>query len=67
MEHRRNTNRMERMVPCQYSKELIKGDLQEWKNYRGIMLLSEPGKVLKRSILERLKNEVDNLLRDHQV
>ena len=43
-----------------------KGDLQECKNYRGIMLLSVPGKVLYRIILERLKNEVDNILRDHQ-
>ena len=30
------------------------------------MLLSVPGKVLNRIILERLKNEVDNILRDHQ-
>ena len=43
-----------------------KGDLHECKNYRGIMLLSVPGKVLNRIILERLKNEVDNILRDHQ-
>ena len=43
-----------------------KGDLQECRNFRGIMLLSVPGKVLNRIILERLKNEVDNILRDHQ-
>ena len=43
-----------------------KGDLHECRNYRGIMLLSVPGKVLNRIILERLKNEVDNKLRDHQ-
>ena len=30
------------------------------------MLLSVPGKVLNRIILERLKNEVDIILRDHQ-
>ena len=42
-----------------------KGDLPECKNYRGIMLLSVPGKVINRMILERLKNEVDNILRDH--
>ena len=30
------------------------------------MLLSVPGKVLNRIILERLKNEVDNISRDHQ-
>ena len=40
-----------------------KGDLQECRN---IMLLSVPGNVLNRIILERLKNEVDNILRDHQ-
>ena len=43
-----------------------RGDLQECKNYRGIMLLSVPGKVLNRIILERLKNEMDNILTDHQ-
>ena len=43
-----------------------KGDLQECKNYTGIMLLSVPGKVLNRIILEILKKEVDNILRDHQ-
>ena len=32
-----------------------KGDLQDCSNYRGIMLLSVPGKVLSRIILERLK------------
>ena len=39
-----------------------KGDLQECKNYRGIMLVSVPRKVLNRIILERLKNEVDNII-----
>ena len=43
-----------------------KGDLQECRTYRGIMLLSVPGEVLNRFILERLKHEVDNILRDHQ-
>ena len=42
-----------------------KGDLQECKNCIGIMLLSVPGKVLNIIILERLKNEVDNILRGH--
>ena len=32
-----------------------KGDLQECKNYRGIMVLSAPGKVLHRIIFEKLK------------
>ena len=43
-----------------------KGDMQECQNYRGIMFLSVPGKVLNRIILDRLKTEVDAKLRDHQ-
>ena len=43
-----------------------KGDMQECKNYRGVMLLSVPGKVLNRIILDRLKTGVDAKLRDHQ-
>ena len=35
-------------------------------NYRGIMLLSTPGKVLNRVILERMKEAVDPKLRDQQ-
>ena len=43
-----------------------KGDLRDCKNYRGIMLLSVPGKILNRIILERLKEAVDKQLRDQQ-
>ncbi|KAK2182861.1 hypothetical protein NP493_333g02107 [Ridgeia piscesae] len=43
-----------------------KGDMQECKTYRGIMILSVPGKVLNRVILDRLKTGVDAKLRDHQ-
>ena len=43
-----------------------KGDLSLCKNYRGIMLLSTPGKVLNRILLERMKACVDQHLRDHQ-
>ena len=43
-----------------------KGNLQECKNYRGIMLLSIPGKVLSRVILNRIKEAVDPLLREEQ-
>ena len=42
-----------------------KGDMQDCNNYRGIMLLSVPGKVLNRVILDRLKTVVDAKLRDH--
>ena len=41
-----------------------KGDLRDCSNYRGIMLLSVPGKVLNRVILDRVKDAVDSQLRD---
>jgi hypothetical protein len=40
----------------------IKGDLMDSNNYRGIMLVSITGKVLKRIFLERMKDTVDTLL-----
>ena len=43
-----------------------KGDLSICDNYRGIMLLSVPGKVLNRVMLKRMKNAVDTKLRDNQ-
>ena len=43
-----------------------KGDLSKCDSYRGIMLLSIPGKVLSRIILNRMKNTVDKLLRNNQ-
>ena len=43
-----------------------KGDLSSCNNWRGIMLLSIPGKVLSRIILERLKTALDMTLRDEQ-
>ena len=43
-----------------------KGDQSECDNYRGIMLLSVPGKVLNKTMLERLKATVDRKLREHQ-
>ena len=58
-------------VPEQWKEWLIikipkKGDLNECDNYRGIMLLSVPGKVLNRVLLERMKDAVDLTLRDNQ-
>ena len=42
------------------------GDLSKCSNYRGISLLSVPGKVFNRVILERVKDTVDSQLRDQQ-
>ena len=43
-----------------------KGDLSNCSNYRGITLLSIPGKVFNRIMLERIKNATDPKLRDEQ-
>ena len=43
-----------------------KGDLRNCNNYRGIKLLSVPGKVFNRILLERMKGRVDPILRDQQ-
>lgn len=43
-----------------------KGDLSNCNNYRGISLLSIPGKVFNRVILERIRDATDPQLRDQQ-
>ena len=43
-----------------------KGDLSNCANYRGITLLSIPGKVFYRILLDRMKDVVDPQLRDQQ-
>jgi hypothetical protein len=43
-----------------------KGDLSSCENYRGITLLSVPGKVFNRVLLDRMRDAVDARLRDHQ-
>ena len=58
-------------VPADWREGLIiklpkKGDLRDCSNYRGIMLLSVPGKVFNRILLERIKEAVDPKLRDQQ-
>ena len=59
-------------VPAQWKEGIIiklpkKGDRRDCSKYRGIMLLSTPGKVLNRILLERMKEAVDPKLRDQQV
>ena len=61
----------EEEIPSEWKEGLLikipkKGDLGLCSNYRGITLLSVPGKVLHRVILERLKGPVDLSLRDQQ-
>ena len=61
----------EENIPADWKGGLIaiipkKGDLRDFNNYRGIMLLSTPGKVKKRIILERLRKGVDDELRENQ-
>ena len=43
------------------------GSLRECDNYRAIMLLSIPGKVFGRILLERMKTAVDAKLQEQQV
>ncbi|GFR60484.1 endonuclease-reverse transcriptase [Elysia marginata] len=43
-----------------------KGDLSRCENYRGITLLSIPGKVFNRVLLNRIKSATDPKLRDEQ-
>lgn len=43
-----------------------KGDLSSCSNYRGITLLSTPGKTFNRVLLNRMKDAVDPHLRDQQ-
>ena len=58
---------MDRRVPCKLKETYRRLTvMQELHRDKPIMLLSVPGKVLNRIILEILKNEVDNILRDHQ-
>ena len=62
----------EEKVPADWREGLVikfpkKGDLRDCCNYKGIMLLSDPGKVLNRVILDRVKDAVDPQLRDHKL
>ena len=59
------------IVPDDWQKGSIiklpkKGDLSICDNWRGITLLSVPGKILNYILLTRLKNSLDSLLRENQ-
>lgn len=43
-----------------------KGDFRNCANYRGITLLSVPGKVFNRIVLERMKGAVNPLIQGQQ-
>ncbi|KAJ8397554.1 hypothetical protein AAFF_G00438300 [Aldrovandia affinis] len=55
-----SATRLITLKPCQ------KGNLSDCNNWRGITLLSIPGKVFCSVLLQRLKTEVDNILREEQ-
>ena len=61
----------EREVPSDWKRSLIvkipkKGDLTLCDNYRGISLLSVPSKVFCRVIIDRLREGVEETLREEQ-
>ncbi|CAH8626502.1 unnamed protein product [Schistosoma haematobium] len=61
----------EEQVPTDWKEGLLikipkKGDLSKCDNYRGITLLSIPGKVFNRVLLNMMKDCVDAQLRDQQ-
>ncbi|VDP30433.1 unnamed protein product [Schistosoma curassoni] len=60
----------EEQVPMNWKEghlvKIPKKDLSKCENYRGITLLSIPGKVFNRVLLNRMKDAVDAQLRDQQ-
>uniref|UniRef100_A0AAV2JEM2 Ig-like domain-containing protein n=1 Tax=Knipowitschia caucasica TaxID=637954 RepID=A0AAV2JEM2_KNICA len=61
----------EEEIPAEWKEGYLiklpkKGDLSSCSNYRGITLLSIPGKVFNRILLNRMKDSVDPHLRDQQ-
>lgn len=58
-------------APKQFTTALIcplpkKGDLSQLTNYRGISLMSVAAKVYNRVLLNRIRQPVDNILRENQ-
>ncbi|VDP26045.1 unnamed protein product [Schistosoma curassoni] len=61
----------EEQVPMDWKKGHLvkiakKGDLSKCENYRGITLLSVPGKFFNRVLLNRMKDAVDAQIQDQQ-
>ena len=61
----------EERVPTQWKEGYLiklpkKGDLSSCSNYRGVTLLSIPGKVFNRVLLNRMKDAIDPQLREQQ-
>uniref|UniRef100_A0A914XEZ9 Reverse transcriptase domain-containing protein n=1 Tax=Plectus sambesii TaxID=2011161 RepID=A0A914XEZ9_9BILA len=62
---------MAQVVPKEWRSGMIftlpkKGDLSKCDNWRGITLLSVPGKILSIMLLQRLQSAVDKRLREEQ-
>ncbi|VDP58510.1 unnamed protein product [Schistosoma curassoni] len=57
----------EEQVPTDWLKIRKKGDLSKCENYRGITLLSIPGKVFNKVLLNRMKDSTDAQRRDQHV
>ena len=63
--------RNEEVIPVDWQRCVIvklpkKGNLEVCDNWRGVTLLSVPGKVLCRIIIHMIKGEVENVLRKEQ-
>ncbi|VDO60965.1 unnamed protein product [Schistosoma curassoni] len=61
----------EEQVPMDWKERYLikipkKGDLRKYENYRGITILSVPGNVFNRVLLNRMKDSVDAQLQDQQ-
>ena len=59
------------VIPVDWQRVVIvklpkKGNLEVCDNWRGVTLLSVPGKVLCRIIIDRIKEEIKNVLRKEQ-
>ena len=66
-----NTLWTSKMVPDEQSKGIIvklpkKGNLTDCNNWRGVCLLSIPGKILSTTLLKRIRSVVDVTLREEQ-